>query len=164
MAFDDEFVGHQSIPVQQQVGDFVIQSKANLPSYQLAVVVDDARQGVTDVVRGDDLIRSAGRQLWLYRFLAEVLETGPPRYWHLPLVVGEDGRRLAKRHGDRRISYYREQGVGPERIIGLIARWCGVAGERTAMTAEQFRDGFDLSKLPRETAIFTQEDHAWLLK
>ena len=94
--------------VQADVGDFVVATKMGLPAYQLAVVVDDARQGVSHVVRGDDLLHSTARQLWLYRFL----QLKPPaRFTHLPLVVGEDGRRLAKRHGDTRIGFYRDIGV-----------------------------------------------------
>ena len=67
--FVDELCGPQRVDVDRQVGDFIVATKAGLPAYQLAVVVDDARQGVTDVVRGDDLLTSAARQLWLYRLL-----------------------------------------------------------------------------------------------
>ena len=158
--FDDVVMGAQSINVHQTVGDFVVASKAGLPAYQLAVVVDDARHGVTDVVRGDDLIRSTGRQMYLYR----VLGLGNvPRWWHLPLVVGEDGRRLAKRHGDTRIAYYREQGVSADRVVGLIAFWSGMQDEREPMAASTFTDRFDLEHMPRHEVVFTEEDHLWLL-
>lgn len=165
--FIDAYLGEQTVNVQQEVGDFVIQSKAQLPSYQLATVIDDARQGVTDVVRGDDLIRSTGRQMMLYRFLGEHLAVHlanvQPRYWHLPLVIGEDGRRLAKRHGDMRIAFYRENGVPPERIIGLLAKWSGLLADRKTLSATEFADGFDIGALPNQPAVFTEEDHAWLL-
>lgn len=167
MTFIDQCCGEQAVNVQQEVGDFVIQSKARLPSYQLATVIDDAKQGVTDIVRGDDLIRSTGRQLMLYRFLADHLAghlaKSPPRYWHLPLVIGEDGRRLAKRHGDMRIAFYRENGVPPERIIGLLAMWSGLQLNRKALSASEFADGFNIGALPKQPAVFTKEDHAWLL-
>lgn len=158
VAIDDQVMGMQTANVQQSTGDFVVASKAGLPAYQLAVVVDDARQGVTDVVRGDDLISSAARQTWLYRMLG----LSPlPRYWHLPLVRGADGRRLAKRHGDTRVSSYREAGVAAERIIALLARWSGMeTGDR--LTASQFAEGFDIAKLPREHVVFTQEEDQWL--
>ncbi len=160
IVFTDELQGPQTINVQQQVGDFVVATKDSLPAYQLAVVVDDARQGVTHVVRGDDLIRSTGRQLWLYR----MLELGPiPQYLHLPLVLGEDGRRLAKRHGDTRLATYRQQGVDPTRVIGLLARWCGLLDHHAAMTADEFRRSFTLDKLPRQAVTFTRQDHAWLI-
>lgn len=158
--FEDAVAGAQGFDVQAEVGDFVVASKAGRPAYQLAVVVDDARQGVGHVVRGDDLLASTARQLWLYR----LLELGqPPCYYHLPLVVGEDGRRLAKRHGDTRIAFYREAGVGAERVVGLIAYWSGVSENRQAMGAGEFRERFSLDRLPQDEVIFSAKDHAWLL-
>jgi glutamyl-tRNA synthetase len=157
--FQDELCGPQRVNVQQQVGDFVVATKIGLPAYQLAVVVDDARQNVTEVVRGDDLLRSSARQALLYR----LLELDPlPRYWHLPLVLGPDGRRLAKRHGDTRLAYYREQGVPPHRIVGLLAFWSGVQGRREPMDTAQFRERFRIDRLPEAPVTFTKEDHEWL--
>lgn len=161
IAFTDQLHGPQTVNVQQQVGDFIVATKASLPSYQLAVVIDDARQGVTDVVRGDDLLASTARQILLYRLLQI---TPLPTYWHLPLVLGPDGRRLAKRHGDTRLAWYREAGVKPERIVGLIAFWSGIRNERAPMTAQAFLSAFDLDRLSRESTIFSQEDHRWLLE
>ncbi len=160
MQFTDMIAGEQSIHVQRQVGDFIIATKANLPAYQLAVVVDDARQGVTDIVRGDDLIPSAARQLWLYRFLDL---TPLPRHWHLPLVIGEDGRRLAKRHGDTRLSWYRSQGVPAERIIGWVARTCGMVDTASPMSSAEFAACFNIRKIAREPVVFTSKDHQWLM-
>jgi len=92
--FDDAVHGRVRRHLAEEVGDFVVWTKGGTPAYQLAVVVDDARQGVTDVIRGDDLLSSAARQMLLY----DALELRPPRWWHLPLVLGPDGRRLARRH------------------------------------------------------------------
>ena len=158
--FDDGYAGEQTVNVQQQVGDYVVSTKEGLPAYQLAVVVDDARQGVTDVVRGDDLIDSAGRQLWLYKFLGL---TPLPQYYHLPLVIGEDGRRLAKRHGDTRVASYREAGVNVQRIIGLLGYWSGITDNRCEMDAAEFVARFTLDNLPKEKVVFTQEDDQWLM-
>jgi glutamyl-tRNA synthetase len=160
VTFDDAVAGPQEINVQRQAGDFIVATKAGLPSYQLAVAVDDARQGVTHVVRGDDLLNSTARQIWLYRKLGL---SPSPQYFHLPLVRGLDGRRLAKRHGDTRIARYRERGVEPERVIGLLAYWSGLLRSPEPMTAGQFRDGFDLAALPREPITFTHEEDQWLL-
>ncbi len=160
MRFRDEFAGEQAIDVQQQVGDFIVASKQDLPAYQLAVVVDDARQGVTDVIRGDDLIGSAARQLWLYRLLGL---SPVPSYIHLPLVCGEDGRRLAKRHGDTRLTYYRERGVTAQRVIGLLARWSGWGPDAPPMDAQLFKTQFDLLKLSPEPIYMKAEDEQWLL-
>jgi glutamyl-tRNA synthetase len=80
----------------------------------------------------------------------------------LPLVVGFDGRRLAKRHGDSRLSHYRDQGVPAERIIGLLAEWCGL-GARREMSAREFLTEFNLAALPTTQVVFTAGDDAWLL-
>ncbi len=158
--FDDDFAGPQDRRPCESVGDFVVWTKRAQPSYQLAVVVDDARQGVTHVVRGDDLIDSAARQIQLYRALG--LEGRVPRYAHLPLVVGGDGRRLAKRHGDTRLDAYRAAGVPAERVVALIARWCGITPHAEGMSGAEFRDRIDLRTIPRGPAVFTQEDDRWL--
>ncbi|MBY0114286.1 MAG: hypothetical protein K2Y21_15850 [Phycisphaerales bacterium] len=155
----DRVAGERAFRPCETVGDFVIWTKRDLPAYQLAVVVDDARQGVTDIVRGDDLFESAARQ----RLITEGLGLShAPDYYHLPLVRGEDGKRLAKRHGDTRVDTYLNAGVPPERLIGLLAAWSGVPGERRAMSAAEFREAFDLAALPRYDVTFRSGDDAWL--
>ena len=159
IGFDDEVAGPQSINVQRQAGDFIVATKAGMPAYQLAVVVDDARQGVTDVVRADDLIKSTPRQLLLYRALGL---SPRPRYYHLPLVLGPDGRRLAKRHGDTRLVAYRDRGVPAKRIVGLIAHWSGMLESPAPMTADQFCQHFELTALPRQPVTLTEAQANWL--
>ncbi len=144
--FEDQCLGAQSINVQEQVGDFVVKTKSNLPAYQLAVVVDDAAGGVSDVVRGADLLDSTPRQLWLYRWLGIRPE---PRYWHVPLVVGTDGRRLAKRHGDTRIATLRNHGAAPEQVIGLLGGLLGLQDHREPMRLVDFVERLDMAALPR---------------
>lgn len=161
VSFDDAFAGPQRRDPAATVGDFVIWTKRGQAAYQLAVVVDDHRRGVTDVVRGDDLLDSAARQLLLYRALGHAPE---PAYLHLPLVRGDDGRRLAKRHGDTRLETYRAAGVPPERVVGLVAWWSGAAPRRAPMSAAEFRGALDLSRVPRKDVMFTREDHEWLLR
>lgn len=159
--FTDLFAGPQRRTPADTIGDFVVWTKRAQPAYQLAVVVDDHRQGVTHIVRGDDLLDSAARQLLLYRALGFAPE---PAYLHLPLVVGPDGRRLAKRHGDTRIDAFRAAGVAPERIIALIARWCGVPNPGGALSATDFAARLDPASIPRDPVTCTPEDHAWLLR
>ncbi len=158
--FVDQIGGDQVHDVQQQVGDFVVATKAGLPAYQLAVVVDDHRQGITDVVRGDDLLRSTARQRVLYNLLGY---EPMPTYWHVPLVVDEEGRRMAKRRGDTRLAWLREQGVSTERMIALLARLCGWIDPPSMLSAAQFAEGFRLEQLSRQPVTFTQGDLAWLL-
>src|SRR5207302_4885800 len=114
--FVDGFRGLTRLDLRQASGDFVVWKSTGTPAYQLAVVVDDAAQGVTEVVRGDDLVPSTPRQLLLYEALGLVL----PAFAHVPLVVGPDGRRLAKRHGDTRLAALRAAGVRPEALLGLL--------------------------------------------
>ncbi len=156
---DDRIAGRQRVDLVASGGDFVVWTRRGTPAYQLSVVVDDIRQQVTDVVRGDDLLESAARQTLLYNALG----ASPPRWWHLPLVVGPDGRRLAKRHGDTRLSFYRDGGTSPERVIGLLASWCGCGGARREMTMHDFLQTFELDRMSRSPITFSEEDHAWLL-
>jgi glutamyl-tRNA synthetase len=132
-------------------GDFIVWKSAGVPAYQLAVVVDDVESGVTEVVRGDDLLTSTPRQLLLY----EALGWKPPRFVHVPLVVGRDGRRLAKRHGDTRLAALREAGVTPEKVIGLLAWSCGWLKEINAISANELLPLFRLETIPREPFVLT---------
>lgn len=157
--FDDEFAGSQ-VGDLSTIGDFLVATKDGAPSYQLAVVVDDARQGVDRVVRGDDLLTSVPRQQLIYQTLGL---GSPPLYWHLPLVVGTDGRRLAKRHGDTRVDSYRAAGVSVQRLLGLLARWSGLLSVEE-ITLTEYLDHFDLDGLPHHRIVFSPSDHEWLLK
>jgi glutamyl-tRNA synthetase len=161
IGFVDELAGPQSFNPHHEVGDFLVATKGGAPSYQLATVIDDSRQGVDQVVRGDDLLASTARQLLLYERLEAIVGASRPRYTHLPLVVGEDGRRLAKRHGDTRLDAYRKAGVAPERVVGLLAEWCGL-GARQPMDARGFCERFDLAALPRHAVVLTAADDVWL--
>lgn len=156
--FHDELLGPQAINPQLEVGDFLVATKGGLPSYQLAVVVDDLRHKVDRIVRGDDLLSSTARQILVRRRLGA---EPPIEYWHLPLVVGQDGRRLAKRHGDSRLDTFRQNGATPERVVGLLAEWCGL-GPREEMTAVEFVKRFHVDGLPREQVVYSESDGEWL--
>jgi glutamyl-tRNA synthetase len=158
--FDDGFVGAKRFDVARDLGDFVIEKNDRTAAYQLAVVVDDTEMGVTDVVRGDDLLDSTPRQILLYRALE--LDDKFPRYFHLPLVVGTDGRRLAKRHGDTRLATYREAGAPAGRVLDLLARWSGIETTGTIARAADLLPGFDLNRVPRQPITFTADDDAFL--
>jgi len=159
--YTDCFAGPQEFDPQRQLGDFVIAKADRTPAYQLAVVVDDADMGVTDVVRGNDLLDSTPRQILIYRALGR--KDRIPRYYHLPLVVGPDGRRLAKRHGDTRLSYYRLNGVSPQRVLALIARWSGIANAPAELSLADLLQWFDFERMPREPIVFGRDDDSWLL-
>jgi glutamyl-tRNA synthetase len=151
--FADLFAGEQRIDLREHGGDFVVWKSAGTPAYQLAVVVDDAEMGVTEVIRGDDLVPSTPRQLLLYRALG----LPPPAFAHIPLVVGEDGRRLAKRHGDTRLSSLREAGVNPEALVGLLGWSCGWLAEPRQVTARELLPLFRLRAIPPRPFVLTAE-------
>jgi glutamyl-tRNA synthetase len=151
--FVDLFAGPQHIDLKRVGGDFVVWKTAGTPAYQLAVVVDDAAAHVTEVVRGDDLIPSTPRQLLLYRALG----LASPQFAHVPLVVGEDGRRLAKRHGDTRLSALRAAGVAPEALVGLLAWSCGWQEEPTPVSARELLPRFRLGAIPPRPFVLTAE-------
>src|SRR5262245_52874165 len=146
----DLVAGPQSCNVAADLGDFVVAKSDGTPAYQLAVVVDDHAMGVTEVLRGDDLLPSAFRQLELY----ECFDWQPPQFAHVPLVVGPDGRRLAKRHGDTRLATLRNAGVRPEGLVGFLAHSCGLIQAPTAIHPRELLAGFDLAKLSREEFVF----------
>jgi glutamyl-tRNA synthetase len=144
-AFVDGFRGPCAVELRAVGGDFVVWKTARTPAYQLGVVVDDAAGGVTEVVRGDDLVPSTPRQLLLY----EALGWPAPRFVHVPLVVGPDGRRLAKRHGDTRLSALRETGVRPGMLRGLLAWSCGWIDRVREVDVAELLPLFNLESLPR---------------
>jgi len=159
VTYEDGVRGAVTLDPYRDGGDFVIAKKDGHAAYQLAVVVDDAWQGISDVIRGDDLVPSTARQLLLYRALGIT----PPRFAHLPLVRGADGRRLAKRHGDTRIRHYRGRGVAPERLVGLLASRSGLGPREPKRAADLLGDGpLEWSQLPRADVVFSPDELAWL--
>ena len=160
VTFDDEFAGPQRFDVSRDLGDFVIAKADGTAAYHLAVVIDDAEMGITDVVRGDDLLDSTPRQILLYRALG--LPDRIPRYVHLPLVVGTDGKRLAKRHGDTRLAMYREQGVSAQRVLSLMARWLGVDPATESATPRELIDYFNLARIDQRPIVFDEPADLWL--
>jgi glutamyl-tRNA synthetase len=151
--FTDGFRGRTRIDLREAGGDFVVWKSAGTPAYQLAVVVDDAAMGVTEVVRGDDLVPSTPRQLLLY----QALGLTPPRFAHVPLVVGPDGRRLAKRHGDTRLAALRAAGVSSQRLLGLLAYSCGWVETPEPATVDGLLPRFRLDAIPRGPFVLTPE-------
>jgi len=144
---------------QQMLGDFPLTRKNGHAAYQLAVVVDDHAMGVNEVVRGDDLIPSLFRQVPLIESLGYSL----PQYVHVPLVVGSDGRRLAKRHGDTRLAMYRDWGVSPQRIVGWAAHSIGLVDTSQPINPADLIADFDWAKVRRGVTIVDSDPNAMRL-
>ena len=155
VAFDDAFAGHYEQNVSATLGDFPLARDEFGAGYTLACTVDDLLMGVTEVVRGDDLLAATPAQILLARaLLGSSCSLFPvprslPAYCHVPLVVGRDGRRLAKRHGDTRIASCRGQGRSPEEILGFLAASCGWAAEGERVSLRDLLPRFDLATIPR---------------
>jgi glutamyl-tRNA synthetase len=150
---DDALLGRYCQTPRDVIGDFVVQKNDGVASYQLAVVVDDAATGITQVLRGEDLLSSTPRQLLLY----EALGLPIPQFAHVPLVLGEDGKRLAKREGPLGVATLRESGVPAQRVIGLLAQWSGL-GHGEPASARDLVSGFTLAQVRREPPIAREDD------
>jgi glutamyl-tRNA synthetase len=158
VALVDGVAGACEFDVASTVGDFLIARKGGSPSYQLAVVVDDAAQGVTEIVRGDDLLPSAARQM----LLRDALGLEQPAEWHVPLVRDDAGQRLAKRTDALSLSELRDRGVDPRAIVRWVAESAGIAaGER--LTAKDAIAGFSMNALPRRDVTFGARELAEVL-
>jgi glutamyl-tRNA synthetase len=140
----ESFIDRVHGPCSGEVDDFVLRRADGVASYNLAVVVDDAEQGVDQVVRGDDLIPTTPRQLLLQRLLG----LSRPEYLHVPLVLGADGERLAKRHGDIGLSDRLDAGWSVGRVIGMLAASLGFAGPGEEVSARQVLERFDPDRIP----------------
>jgi len=149
VAFEDRLLGR----FEEEVDDFVVRRNDGTPAYQLAVVIDDAAQGIGEVVRGADLADSTPRQI----LLARLLGLAEPRYAHVPLVLGPDGRRLAKRHGAVTLSDRAAMGESPNEVRAWMARSLGLAriGEKPA--PDDLIADFHPERLPREPTVWSPE-------
>ena len=144
IAFTDGHLGFARENLARDCGDFYVRRADGVFAYQLAVVVDDALMGVTEVVRGADLLSSTPRQLWLYRTLG----LPAPQFYHLPLLLAPDGRRLSKRDGD--VSLERLQArYTPQEVVGRLAFVCGLQNTPAPRAPEELIDGFCWDKVPQ---------------
>ena len=144
ITFEDRLLGR----IEEEVDDFVVRRNDGTPAYQLAVVVDDARQEIGEVVRGADLADSTPRQI----LLARLLGLSEPTYAHVPLVLGPDGQRLAKRHGAVALSDRKE---GPIGVRAWMARTLGLAETGETPSMEDLIARFEPERLPREPTVWS---------
>jgi len=156
--WDDLVLGPMELDPFQSGGDFIVGRHGVGPSYQLAVVADDAQMGVNQVIRGNDLVASTPRQILLYRWLGWSV----PRFGHVPLAIGSDGRRLAKRDGSLKLATLREAGVDPRRLIGCLVHTCGWSSSIIPSWPADWIDRFDTASIPPHNWVVTPEWLDWL--
>src|SRR5688572_30214214 len=139
--------------------DLVILRADRHPTYNFAAVVDDHSMEITDVLRGDDHISNTPRQLRIYAALG----WEPPRFAHIPMILGPDGTRLSKRHGATSVTAFRDEGFLPEAMVNFLALlgWA-FDGEREIFTLEELTQVFSLDRISKNPAIFNHEKLEWM--
>lgn len=153
VAFDDLIQGSQGFTPQEYGGDFVIKRADNVWAYQLVTVIDDAASGINLVLRGSDLLPSTAPQILLH----QALNLPVPAYAHIPLLLNEQGERLAKRHQSLSLAAMRAGGIAPEMVIGFLANLLrNIRGPVKPVRPEALLADFNLSYLPRENIVVSQ--------
>lgn len=150
ISFHDGHYGEHTVNLAEQCGDFVLRRADGAWAYQLAVVVDDALMGITEVVRGRDLLLSVPQQMYLYKLLGYQ----SPKFVHLPLLCNEAGQRLSKRDKSLDMGCLREL-YHPEEVIGLLAYYAGQTDKQERISAKELLSIFSWEKVPREDIIVT---------
>ena len=141
-----------------ELDDLIIMRSDGTPTYNLAVVVDDADMGISHVIRGSDHLNNTPRQIQLY----EALGLPMPRFAHIPLIHGPDGAKMSKRHGSVAITEYREQGYLPEAVINYLARLSWSHGDDEVFSKDQLVELFDLEHVGKSASRFDQDKLDWL--
>jgi len=148
ITFVDGVYGSQRENLKSECGDFVLRRADGVFVYQLAVVVDDGETGVTQVVRGCDLLSSTPRQLYLYRLLG----LKEPSYWHVPMLTDRDGNKLSKRDAAMDLGELKKT-RRPEELVGDLAFQCGIIDRRSAVSARELLSEFDWRKVRKEDIV-----------
>ena len=148
ISFRDGLQGNVTMNLQREFGDIILRRADGVAAYQLAVVVDDGTEGVTEVVRGRDLLSSTPVQLYLYELLGLTL----PRFYHVPMLLAPDGRRLSKRDRDLDFGYLRQH-FSPEEIIGLLGHLAGLMERWEPVSARELACDFSWSRVKQPDII-----------
>ena len=152
ISFVDGLQGPQCLDLEREWGDFIVRRADGVAAYQLAVVVDDGSQGVTQVVRGRDLLSSTPAQIYLY----ELLDLPVPRFYHVPMLLSPDGRRLSKRDRDLDLGQLRGR-WSPEKLLGLLAFRCGLISAWEPVSAAELAAEFSWEKVQKDDIVMDTE-------
>ena len=142
----------------EELDDLIIRRSDGTPTYNLSVVVDDADMEITHVIRGDDHINNTPRQINILRALG----FEPPRYAHVPMILGDDGARLSKRHGAVSVISYRDMGYLPEALLNYLVRLGWSHGDQEIFSIEQMIELFDISDVNKAASSFNTSKLDWL--
>jgi glutamyl-tRNA synthetase len=148
---EDKVQGHYELNLYDQCGDMVMRRADGIYVYQLAVTVDDGEAGVTEVVRGMDLLSSAPRQM----YLQELFGFDRPDYAHIPMLMAPEGRRLSKRDQDLDMGALRNR-LSPEQLIGVLANATGLTETAAPISAAELATIFDWSKIRGKEIVVTE--------
>ncbi len=142
----------------RELDDLIIMRQDGIPTYNFAVVVDDATMGITHVIRGDDHLNNTPRQILIYQALGYPL----PRFAHVPMILGQDHKRLSKRHGAVSVLAYREDGYLPQALTNYLVRLGWSHGDKEIFSMEELIDLFTLEGIGKSAGVFNQEKLLWL--
>lgn len=156
-AFHDLVKGPVRVP-NTQLDDMVLRRLDGMPTYNLAVVVDDVTMGVTHIIRGDDHLSNTPKQVLIY----EALDRELPLFGHVPMILGPDKRKLSKRHGATSVTAYREMGYLPEAMVNYLARLGWSHGDQEIFTLDDLLTHFSLKHLGSSACVFDQAKLLWL--
>ncbi len=154
----DDLIKGKVVISNSELDDLIIARSDGTPTYNLTVVVDDWDMGVTHVIRGDDHLNNTPRQINLLR----ALSAEPPTYAHVPMILGEDGKRLSKRHGAVSVMQYREDGYLPEALLNYLVRLGWSHGDREIFSLDEMIELFDVSDVNVAASTFNPEKLLWL--
>jgi len=157
VSFNDLVKGPITVS-NEELDDLVILRADGIPTYNFGVVVDDIDMNITHVIRGDDHVNNTPRQINIYRALGADV----PQFAHVPMILGQDGERLSKRHGAVSVMQYQEEGYLPEALLNYLARLGWSHGDEEKFTREQLVEWFDLEHISKSPARFNPEKLAWL--
>jgi glutamyl-tRNA synthetase len=142
----------------QELDDLIIRRSDGSPTYNLTVVVDDMDMEITHVIRGDDHVNNTPRQM----NILQALSKEPPRYAHLPMILGDDGSRLSKRHGAVSVIAYRDQGYLPEALLNYLVRLGWSHGDQEVFSLEEMIELFDIDQVNKAASSFNTDKLNWL--
>ena len=142
----------------EELDDLIIERSDGYPTYNFAVVVDDAQMGITHVIRGDDHVNNTPKQILIYEALGYEL----PLFGHVPMILGSDKARLSKRHGATSVMAYKEMGFLPEALVNYLVRLGWSHGDQEIFTIEELVREFSLESVGKSPAVFNPEKLLWL--